>query len=132
MTTEYRPQTIAVLRAVKDLGPLSLRELQDMKLTSAKSTLVNLQTHRYVESSRDYARSTSIYSITRKGIRTLAAHDVGKGDVAGPRMLVSSAAYTGEPAKAQRPGAMQAFEIPSLHQGERIARKAPMLIGSIG
>jgi hypothetical protein len=43
---------------------------------------------------------------------------------------ISPDKYTGEKPPAVRPGAMDAFAIPSLHQGELVERRPPMLMGS--
>lgn len=44
--------------------------------------------------------------------------------------MEQSGYYTGEKPLPLRPGAMDAYECPSLWQGERIERRRPMLIGA--
>jgi hypothetical protein len=129
---EMRADTLAVLRAVSKHGPLTLGELRDLEIpgTNAKSSVMNLQTHRYIETVKRSINDSSVYAVTSKGERMLRAIDAGKGDVAGPRNPISSDNYTGERKAHVRPGAMDAYSLPSLHDGEAIERKRPMLIGS--
>jgi hypothetical protein len=75
-------------------------------------------------------KGMNYYSITERGRKALSKLDAGSGEVAAARCAVSTAIYTGERATPMRAGAGDAFELPSLHEGERIERKRPMIIGA--
>ena len=46
--------------------------------------------------------------------------------------FVPTGTYTGQPAAATRPGAMDAYSLPSLIDGVCIERRRPILIGAVG
>lgn len=54
------------------------------------------------------------------------------GQKPAPRTAPSDDKYTGAELRAfaHRPGAMDAYALPSLHNGQRIQRRAPMLMGA--
>jgi hypothetical protein len=131
MTTEYRPQTIAMLRAIQEHGPVTIGELEDhLFFPSARKIVVNLQSQELIVALPKRKLERLSYEITRKGLRLLATMDGGHGEVAGPRQPVSTARYTGEAKTQARPGSMIAFTLPSRVGDATVERRRPMLIGS--
>lgn len=130
--------TAAVLRAIQDLGPITMRELDELpelvrrlSATGAKSATQSLYTRKLIDAEKLHSRGT-LYTISTKGRRTLSALDgLAPGvQVAAPRDSIGDGTYTGEPPFIGRPGAMRAFELPSIENGARVPRTRPVLMGA--
>jgi hypothetical protein len=131
-----REDTLTVLRAVRDHGPITTIALTEMGLTGTQggckpqvNNLVNV--HGLVEP-WDFEAHRQRYVISMKGERLLKMMDAAKsepGQFPAPRTAPPSGRY--EPAPWMPPrgeASMLAFRLPSLHCGETIPRVRPALI----
>ncbi len=106
---EMSNNTKLVLRAILDSGCMTRSDLRELLPTAAvDSALGTLQTHKLIEGTVSDRKAS--YTATPKGIRL---HRKRGGEVAGPRMPVSEAPYTGQKPIAYRPGSMDAYSKPS-------------------
>lgn len=119
--------SLSVLRAVAK-GAATLAQINDRCGFNAKPYLPNLQTHKLVSS--DKIEGSTMYEITYKARRFLAALSKPNGEVAGSRGPVSADTYRGETAEPARAGAMHAYTLPSLIDGVEVERRRPIIIGA--
>lgn len=140
-----RTSVLAAIAAAGDEGTDSARVATACNLANntAKNHIHNLHTAQQVERIKDAAGCVgAVYIVTHAGrvalglaTRAEAAHtqaQAGHPHTATSRSAPPKANYTGADLRPYtgRPGAMDAYHLPSLHNGQRHARRAPMIMGA--
>ena len=131
-----------LLGLISEHGPVSIRSLLDLPGidsildgldNSLRGEIINLRTAGYIEGGRVYRSDTerlNEYVLTDAGRSVLLPRLLV--NVAQSRQPVTAGPYGGAELRpfTARPGAMQAFTLPSLQGGQRVERRIPMLMGS--
>lgn len=145
MNHSMSPWTIAVLRMVHTAGPLSIAKINNLASThpmlpegGSKNAITSLLSQRYIDGIPDHDTPRALaYVATNKGRRLLRSIDqpVPRGSVARSRMpqkFEKVELYDGADLRPfiGRAGALEAFTLPSLRNGVRVERRAPILMAS--
>ncbi len=140
--SELSTSNRALLRLIATHGPIAAREIAATEgvedIVSAqprqtlRSRLMELLRNHLIKSSAHYQGIPAEYSITAAGHRTVHSAAYGGGMVAQPRGPLTSEPHLGAELRpfAGRPGAMDAFALPSLNNGTRCPRVRPRLIST--
>lgn len=132
MTTYTSKVSLSILRQLVD-GPKNVADIAaalGVDEKSASRRMGSLLQHKRVE--RDRSGGTTAYAITRKGLVLVCPihQEPERGNFPEPRTPPSGEVYVPRPI-ATRPGAMDAYTLPSLVDGKKTPRARPVLMGTV-
>lgn len=120
-------KVLSILRDYDDAGASFVQiEQAAPEIADVRRVINNLKAQNMAYSTREH-NGGALYYITSDGRRVMKRYDapeVEMGQMPAPRERISTALYRGEKAIAVRPGAMDAFALPS-RRGETFAEHRP-------